>query len=495
MSKTIIMEPFGRVEGDLKININVQDSVVTDAKVSGIMFRGFEKMLSGHVPEDVLVYLPRICGICSISHSVAGSSLLASVSEDFKISKNGQFAKNIIHAVENVMSHITQFYIYFAPDLANKKYKRMKDYGLIERSFLPITGESVNMIMNERKRFLEIVGIIGGKWPHNLAVHPGGVTHSLNSSEIFRIQGLLTQFIKFIEPLLFGMRLDDFLKIETVSELETKLFKGSRSLSDLALFYSFAQEIGLFNMGKTQGKFLSGGVYHEEDGSLLIRSGYWDGQYHNFNVNEITESIAYSFFDRENPSTSPFDDYSTPVMNKEKAYSWAKAPRYKDNVVEVGALARSIVSGDVLIHEMFSKFGSTVFTRVFARIHESAKILKAMVRWSTELTTTDDSNLPGASSSNDYFVKTKLKENAVGYGITEAARGFLGHWMSVKEGKICNMQVITPTAWNASPMDEKERHGAMESALISTQITDESNSIEVEHIIRSFDPCLVCTVH
>ncbi|NIV99375.1 hypothetical protein GWN26_09615, partial [Candidatus Saccharibacteria bacterium] len=37
--------------------------------------------------------------------------------------------------------------------------------------------------------------------------------------------------------------------------------------------------------------------------------------------------------------------------------------------------------------------------------------------------------------------------------------------------------------------------GPCEEAIVGTEIKDLDNPIEVDHIIRSFDPCLVCTVH
>jgi hydrogenase large subunit len=77
----------------------------------------------------------------------------------------------------------------------------------------------------------------------------------------------------------------------------------------------------------------------------------------------------------------------------------------------------------------------------------------------------------------------------------EAPRGALGHWVKIKDAKIEKYQIITPTAWNASPRDANGLRGPLEEAIVGTEIKDLDNPIEVDHIIRSFDPCLVCTVH
>ena len=63
--------PFNRVEGDLEVTLDIADGVVRAARVTATMYRGFEQMLPGRDPMDALVIVPRICGICSVSQSVA----------------------------------------------------------------------------------------------------------------------------------------------------------------------------------------------------------------------------------------------------------------------------------------------------------------------------------------------------------------------------------------------------------------------------------------
>jgi len=484
MSKIISISPFNRVEGDLKIKVKIEDGRVADARASGTMFRGFEQILKGHFPEDAIIYTPRICGICSISHSIASSNALAAISEAFVPSKNGQLAKNISHATENAMSHITQFYVYFAPDLLNHKHAHLKYYPVVEKRLAQLHGESAKIVITERKRFLEILGLIGGKWPHTLAIQPGGITKSLGSSDIFRIHGILKQFSSVVESVLLGMPAEDYLKIRSVSDFDSAFSGEGNPSSDLGLFYRFADEAGLITMGKGPGRFISGGCYPETDGTPYIPSGYLNGKASNISMEKITESIHYSFFDAPKSSSNPAFDTSLPKWDKPNAYSWAKAPRYNGEVVEVGAIARQLISGDPLIADFFSMYGSTVFTRVLARLHEAVKLLQKMSGWIEQL-----------DANESYFVRNTLKERTSGIGITEAARGILGHWINVDEGRITNYQVITPTGWNASPRDENETPGALEQALINTTIEDEGNPVEIDHIIRSYDPCLVCTVH
>jgi hydrogenase large subunit len=93
----------------------------------------------------------------------------------------------------------------------------------------------------------------------------------------------------------------------------------------------------------------------------------------------------------------------------------------------------------------------------------------------------------------------KRPKNGIGVGMTEAMRGALAHWVVMSDGKIQRYQIITPTAWNVSPRDHLERPGPYEQAIIGTPITEPSGNgsldgIDVVRTIRSFDPCLACTV-
>lgn len=76
-----------------------------------------------------------------------------------------------------------------------------------------------------------------------------------------------------------------------------------------------------------------------------------------------------------------------------------------------------------------------------------------------------------------------------------AARGSLGHWVKIRDGTIENYQVITPTTWNGSPRDAAGRRGHWEESFIGLELKDLENPVELYHVVRSHDACLVCTVH
>jgi hydrogenase large subunit len=143
-----------------------------------------------------------------------------------------------------------------------------------------------------------------------------------------------------------------------------------------------------------------------------------------------------------------------------------------------------ILDKDPMIYDIFSKKGSSVFLRALARLHEAVRLVRQVGIWIREI----DARKP-------FYKKPLVPAEAKGIGLIEAARGSLGHWLTIKNGKIERYQVVTPTAWNLSPKDSFDQHGACEQALNGTIVEDTDNPVEVGHVIRSFDPCLVCTVH
>jgi hydrogenase large subunit len=152
-------------------------------------------------------------------------------------------------------------------------------------------------------------------------------------------------------------------------------------------------------------------------------------------------------------------------------------------VVEVGALARPVVAGHPRARDLVAHHGGNVFARVVMRLVEIARLVPIMEAWAQSLE-------PGAP----FCHHADMLDEAEGVGRVEAARGSLGHWLRVKKGRIDNYQIIAPTTWNFSPRDGAGTPGALEQALVGLAV-DESPPAAVQHIVRSFDPCMVCTVH
>jgi [NiFe] hydrogenase large subunit len=133
---------------------------------------------------------------------------------------------------------------------------------------------------------------------------------------------------------------------------------------------------------------------------------------------------------------------------------------------------------------LFSTLGRTA-----ARAVETKVMAARMDKWVGEL-------LENVKRGDlDTWIKFQMPDSAKGYGMTEAPRGALGHWVDIRKGKIHNYQLIVPTTWNGSPRDKKGIRGAFEEALIGTPVADPKKPLEILRTIHSFDPCIACSVH
>lgn len=195
---------------------------------------------------------------------------------------------------------------------------------------------------------------------------------------------------------------------------------------------------------------------------------------------EFLSRVRESWPDVVRIITSGFTDADAP-----NAYSWCKAPRYDGDVVEVGALARQLIDGHPLVRAMVSRCGGNVCDRVVARLLELARVVPVMEKWARAIRIGDT-----------FCDHAPLPDEAQGLGLVQAARSSLGHWVQIKRGRILSYQIVAPTTWNFSPRDEQGKPGALEQALIGTEVDNDAvDAVAIQHIVRSFDACMVCTVH
>ena len=481
MSVRRVVGPFNRVEGDLEITLDIDDGRVAAAYVNSPLYRGFEQILQGKLPADALVLVPRICGICSVAQSAATALALADAAGTTPPS-NGRLAANLTLAVENLADHLTHFYIFFMPDFAREEYKSRRWYHGAAQRFRAIAGSAPNEVLPARARFMQMMGLLAGKWPHTLAVQPGGSTRPLQSSELFRLQRSLREFRGFLEQVTFGARLEEVAAIASREQLDA--WHAQTGDGDLRAFLDIAVDLDLWHVGRGTDRFMSYGCYQEQ-GRRLFPAGLWHGGALPLDIAGINEDTSHAWYAAAGLPQHPAAGSTLPVAAKEGAYSWCKAPRLAGQVVETGALARQVVAGHALARDMVAGSGASVAARVVARLLELALVLPAMERWLGELA-------PG----QPWCITSQLADETAGVGLVEAARGSLGHWLTVRRGRIHNYQIIAPTTWNFSPRDGAGTPGALEQALAGLP-ADAAEPLPaiIHHVVRSFDPCMVCTVH
>jgi len=480
----LIVGPFNRVEGDLEVRLDVADGRVRQAWVNAPMYRGFEQILQGKHPFDALVYVPRICGICSVTQSVAAARALAAACQ-VSAPPNGQHLINLMLACENAADHLTHFYLFFMPDFTRTVYAGRPWHAQALQRFAPGAGEHAREAMAVRQRWFHIMGTLGGKWPHTQAILPGGCTRNLSASERYRLGARVAEMRGFLERVLFACPLEHVLALPDEAALEN--WHGQHPTGgDLRLFLTMAQDLDLDALGRGPGLTLSYGAFAQPEGGFAMAPGVWNGHtLQDVNLAQITEDACHAWLSDDGAPRAPAQGLTQPDSDKPDAYTWCKAPRLDGQVLETGALARQLADGQPLIRALWQRSGGNVLTRVLARALELARLVLL-----TEHTLR--AIVPDATSCVD----AKVPEHADAYGLCEAARGSLGHWLSVRDGRIANYQIIAPTTWNFAPRDRLGVPGALEAALVGAPVADgDKTPVAVQHIVRSFDPCMVCTVH
>jgi hydrogenase large subunit len=487
MTRRLTVGPFNRVEGDLEVTLDIADGHVASARVNASLYRGFEQILSGKHPLDALVIVPRICGICSVSQSATAAAALADAT-GLAMPPNGRLAQNLILACENVADHLTHFYLFFMPDFARDAYRGRAWHAATESRFKATVGDALKTMLPARADFLRVMGYLAGKWPHSLALQPGGTTRAITPTEMVRLLSVLREFRAFLETTLFGDALENVAALADRAALAD--WAAGRQ-SDFARFLQIADDLGLAGMGRATDVFLSHGAYGV-GAEHLFAQGVWDasgdGALAAFDQSKVREDVAHAWLLDAAP-LHPLHGETRPLAGefseKADAYSWCKAPRYGGSVVETGALARQVVAGHPLLRALVAADGGNVKARVVARLFEIALIIPAMENWVRAL-------MPGEPFCNQW----QLPDSASGIGLVEAARGALGHWLRIERGKIASYQIIAPTTWNFSPRDGVDVPGALEQALVGLPVGEsETAPLAVQHVVRSFDPCMVCTVH
>ncbi|MFC1992395.1 nickel-dependent hydrogenase large subunit [Chloroflexota bacterium] len=501
----IVIDPVTRIEGHLKIEAVVENGVVKDAKSSGMLFRGIELILRGRDPRDAQIITQRICGVCPQSHGVAAAlNVDSAMGISDRIPPNARIIRNLIQGAHMVQDHILHFYHLAALDYVDvaqlvnyagteSELKSIKDF--IARGelgpFLPryegdyrlpsdINEQAVAHYVKAleiRRIGHEMVSIFSGKVPHSVGIIPGGVT---SNPTVDSMTAFLWK-LRILQDFVDNVYIPDVLAVAGVYPDYAEIGAGCKNL-------------------------LSYGGYDLEDGNpdltsreRLFRQGTTsaDLKHSKLDTNKINEYVKHSWYEDPSSGRNPTQGETKPNYGKEEAYSWVKSPRYDGKVYEVGPLARVAVTyaaGDPVMKDLVESSlaqlkapASALFSvlgRHLARALSAKFIADSMDKWLLELK-------PG----EPVFTEFEIPDEGTGMGLTEAARGALGHWIEVKDKKIANYQCVVPTTWNASPQDDNGNPGPIEQAIIGTKIGDEKNPFEIVRIVRSFDPCLACAIH
>ena len=537
MTRSVI-DPITRIEGHLRVEMEVENGVVADAWVSGGCFRGMELVVQNRTPEDAAQIVERICGVCPVSHAHA-SSIAGDKAYGITISNNARIVRNLLEGAQFLHSHILWLYNLAALDYVNPlnalqanvddAYAVALENGLALHSDLNqlyeklaafadngqlsifsgnwfdadggeayVDNPEANLILTShylealkmQARSSEMAALLGGTMPHVMTSIPGGNMWVPTES-----------------------KLDDLLAMAT----EVRDWVNDTVLADTVMLAKLYPEVLTF--GKGCGRYIAWGVfegpdwpygdnYTEQMLNRYLPMAVLDEQFQASDVQEnlITEYMGRSWYKGSETYTSPYfvTDPDFTEYNVDDRYSWVKAPAYDGKPMEAGSMARifaAYVRGVPFIKEQvdavlgilgakpgdLAAFQSTLGRTAIRQI-ETIYIANLMVEWVNELAEA----IKGGDS--EYF-REPARLTGEGTGFWEAPRGALYHSEKVVDGKIEGYQIIIPSTWNLAPINGDGEHGPLEQALIGVPVADIEKPINALRTVHSFDPCTACAVH
>mgnify|MGYP001190124751 CR=1 FL=1 len=555
MSKRVTIDPVTRIEGHLRVDVEVDNGRVKKAWASGQMWRGVENILIGRDPRDAWAICQRICGVCTTVHAVASVRAVENALK-LEIPVNANYIRNLIILAHAIHDHIVHFYHLSALDwvdvgsalkadptkaaslaesLSSWKGNSKQEFKQVQERLTGFVGTGqlgiftngywghpamklppeVNLIATvhylqalEVQRYAsKIVSNLGSKSPHIQNVAVGGVSNPLavDAQSVLTMERLLA--VKaWID------KLGDFIKnvylvdVAAIGAFYADWTKVGRGITD----YLSVPDIPLD--GKGEQFALPGGHIAGGDIKTFKAIGTFNDEYFLKGVSEAVKHSWYDYAAGSDKSLHPFEGETSPKytdFQDDGKYSWLKSPTFYGKPMQVGPLPR-VLAMLAAGHEGTKSYATATLERVSAiakttvgldALHSTigrhaARAISCAVQVD-ELARQWDLLVANMAKGDlkTFNRPTFPKGEQRGVGFHEAPRGVLSHWVVIKDGKIANYQCVVPTTWNAAPRNEKDQPGAYEACLLDNPVADPEKPLEVLRTVHSFDPCLACAVH
>jgi len=417
---TFEIKNLTKVEARAKLSIKLEDNEVKEANLEITeASRYFEAMLRGRKYNEAASLTQRICGICSVAHTIAS---LKSIEDALKIQPSEKTIdlRKLLLIGGHLHSHVVHLYFLALPDYLGFE-------SILEMSSK--RHEEVHRALRLEKISTDIIRLIGGRPIHPVA------------AEIGR-----------------------FTDVPTKEKFETILNKFKEMKGDakktVELFMSFKTPD--FQNGTRQYALKKQGDYPLYDGKICT-----------------TDGIEFEPKD--------YKKYLTEYMKK---YSTAINARFNGERLMVGSLARLNLNYKNLSDDakkMLNSSGIKLpnYSPYMNNLAQAIEIVH-FVDKGIEIT----ENLLSSGLQKEQ-IKIKPKE---GIGITaiEAPRGVLYHHYKLdKNGVIQYANIITPTEQN---LDSIENDIKKIFPTLS-HLPKEKITLELEKLIRAYDPCISCPTH
>lgn len=464
MANTIVIDPVTRIEGHGKVVVELDDDHnVVDAKLHVVEFRGYERFIQGHPYWEAPVLMQRICGICFVSHHLAGAKALDDLigvgpASGTALSPTAIKMRRLGHYAQMLQSHVTAYFYLVVPEMLfgiDAAPEQRNFIGLIEAN-----PELVKRVVRLRKWGQEVIETVFGKRMHGISSVPGGVNKSLTAADVNRF--------------LHG---DD--GVPSVDQVIEDAQLG------LQLFYEFhdkhRDQVDRFAKVPALNMCLV-----DEAGDV----DYYDGR---LRVVDNDKKVVQDF---------DYRDYLEHFSEGVEKWSYMKFPYLTElgreaGSVRVGPLARMNVT-----RTLSTPLAAEALERFHAYTGGAANTMTLHTNWARTIEIIHAAEVVRDLLNDPDIVRDDLVVNpgaqawvGEGVGVVEAPRGsLLHHYRADREGNVTFANLIVATTQNNHVLNQTVRSVAEDYLGGQAEITEGMmNAIEVG--IRAYDPCLSCATH
>ncbi|MEF8776831.1 MAG: nickel-dependent hydrogenase large subunit [Haloarculaceae archaeon] len=482
----VTIDPTTRIEGHHGMELEVEDGVVTEARSTMKMFRGAEIITVGRSPRDAAQLTGKVCGVCFICHRIGSSRAAEDAARNAGAfdgpPKHARILRDATEGIFFLWNHAIHLFALVGPDYSDA----VADTGFERLN--PLQGEGYQGALENQRKLMQALAEFGGRAPHPLAFIPGGVATHPDVATVETVTSRVREVSEWLGP---TDAVPEILENVQNGEFDPSLGEG---LHDIVSILVAAAREGTAAVGSGPNRYYSNGLFRQpESGDRIFKRGvYRDGSAELLSKDEIVDGITeyteYSWYTDDSGGSPTEAKPPEPDPEKDDAYSWGKAPRFEGQTMEVGPLARLAISGydpfDLRANLGGGPAESNTLNRLIARAQEALIVRDRLL----DLLGGFDPSEPLVADFPDNFT-------GKGVGLWEPSRGTLSHYVDVEDGTIERYQIITPTLWNIGPRDGEGNPSIIEGAIVGDEVADVENPLNVMRTIRSFDPCLACSVH
>jgi hydrogenase large subunit len=552
MAQRITIDPITRIEGHLRVDVEVDNNAVSNAWASCTMWRGIENILKGRDPRDAWMFTQRFCGVCTTVHAMASVRAVEDALK-LEVPLNAQYIRNLILIAHALHDHIVHFYQLSALDWVDilqipkadpastaklaeslspwtrnsrEEFKVAQDrvkavaasgqLGIFQNGYwghpAMRLSPDVNLLafahyvqaLEYQRKALQVVAMLGSKTPHIQNLTPGGVSNAidldsqsaLNMDRLEAIRVLLGEVVQFVQQVYF-------VDVCAVAAMYPEWFKIGSGVRN----YLAVPDLPLDSSGSAYD--LPGGYI--ANGNIGGTHAFKTASDKEFR-DAVSEDVTHAYYQDGRGPLHPWVGETDPAFtgwDGDQKYSWVKAPRFNGEPAQVGPLSQVLI-GFAQGHPLTVKYATQAIQNVKAvgglqvtpemlqstLGRHAARAIRACML--AELAEKHLQLLTDNIAKGDYAVYNAPvfpSHEVEGVGTHEAPRGTLSHWIVIKDAKIKNYQAVVPSTWNASPRDRKGVHGPYEASLLRTPLARPEEPLEVLRTVHSFDPCMACACH